>query len=85
MPKFQDPRRSYNKILGGNILRWRTYRGYTQAQLANALGIMDNTTISRYENGVIEMSAYRLFEICHILNVPVQCIMPAEQLFHGAE
>jgi transcriptional regulator with XRE-family HTH domain len=46
---------------------------------------MDNTTISRYENGVIEMPVYRLAEICHILGVPVQCIMPAEQLFHGTE
>jgi transcriptional regulator with XRE-family HTH domain len=85
MPKFQDPRRSYNQILGGNISRWRNYRGYTQAQLSNALGIMDNTTISRYENGVIEMSVYRLFEICQILGLPVETIMPKMELFDGAE
>ena len=85
MLKFQNPRRSYNQMLGASIARWRNYRGYTQAQLSNALGIMDNTTISRYENGVIEMPVYRLAEICHILGVPVQCIMPAEQLFHGTE
>jgi transcriptional regulator with XRE-family HTH domain len=84
MLKFQDPRRSYNQILGGNIARWRTYRGYTQAQLSNALGIMDNTTISRYENGVIEMPVYRLAEICHILGVPVETIMPKMELFDGA-
>ncbi len=84
MLKFQDPRRSYNQMLGSNIARWRTYRGYTQAQLSNALGIMDNTTISRYENGVIEMSVYRLAEICRILGVPVETIMPNMDLYAGA-
>ncbi len=84
MPKFQDPRRSYNQILGANISRWRNYRGYTQAQLSNALGIMDNTTISRYENGVIEMPVYRLVEICNILGLPPETIMPKMELFDGA-
>ena len=71
-----DIRKDYNKRLGAQIRHWREFKGYTQQQLSFELGILDNTTISRYESGLIEMSVYRLAEIAKILGVSLLSLTP---------
>jgi len=52
------------------IKDWRQYRGLTQAQLADRLGI-SQATLSRYEAGMIQGIPYvHVLELSHVLDVP---------------
>ena len=60
------------KKLGLNIAYYRRDRGYTQEQLAEALGL-DRTTISKVESALSGVSLDVLFALSNLLDVPVKC------------
>ena len=57
-----------DRIIGGQIARLRQEKGLTQAQLAEAIGVA-NETISRLERGVSIPSLSTIEEISLALNV----------------
>ena len=56
--------------LGENVKNARKSKGFTQAMLANDLGI-EISQISRIERGIINTSVQTLFQISKILDVDV--------------
>lgn len=54
------------KQLGTNLRDLREYRGYTQEELANELGL-EISQISRIERGVINTSIYTIITIAVFL------------------
>ena len=56
MDKREEKRRTYREQYGKVIKRKRTGKNITQMELAEELGI-SRTTVSRYENGELEMPA----------------------------
>lgn len=69
---------SYRTLIGKNLRRLREYRGFTQTDLANALGVT-HQQIQKYEKGTCGFSAIRLHTLSRILHVPV------EDFFNGFE
>ncbi|MEI7842255.1 MAG: helix-turn-helix transcriptional regulator [Gallionellaceae bacterium] len=62
--------------LGNNILERRLTLGWTQAELAERLGV-DTTTISRFERGSNLPSLLRLEELANVLDIPLSALMGA--------
>jgi transcriptional regulator with XRE-family HTH domain len=60
-----------NRAIGGRIAKLRRHRGLTQAELAEAIGVA-NETISRLERGVSVPSLNTLEEISRSLDVPLK-------------
>lgn len=63
--KVEDKRKKYLAIYGEVIRTKRTRRNLEQRELGEAIGVSD-TTISRYENGKIEIPASALPLICEV-------------------
>jgi len=61
---------NYKLKIGHNIMVARKDAGITQAELGGILGI-SNKAISRYEIGVDNISACRVYEISVVLNVGI--------------
>ncbi|HNR76393.1 MAG TPA: helix-turn-helix transcriptional regulator [Parvularculaceae bacterium] len=57
--------------VGGRVRLRRTMLGMSQDKLADALGLTFQQ-IQKYEKGVNRIGASRVFEISHILGVPIQ-------------
>lgn len=57
--------------IGENIKYLRTQRGYSQEELAKALGYKSYTTITKWESGVSEPTLKMTNEIAHFFNVSV--------------
>lgn len=55
---------------GENLRRVRKSKGFTQAQLANDLGV-EISQISRMERGIISTSISNVNKIARVLNVPL--------------
>jgi transcriptional regulator with XRE-family HTH domain len=60
----------YDIAIGRRIRIQRTLRNITQTQLANAIGITFQQ-IQKYEHGTNRISAGKLLQIAHFLDVPV--------------
>jgi len=60
----------YKLKIGRNIMIARKEAGITQAELGDIIG-MCAQAMSRYENGVDNISAARVYEISVILNVGI--------------
>lgn len=60
--------------VGGNIKKFRKDRGLTQKKLAEKVGVNENT-VRRYENGVIEPSGDRIEKIAQILEIPTAALL----------
>src|SRR3546814_16587037 len=56
--------------VGGRVRLRRVFLGYSQAKLANALGLTFQQ-IQKYERGANRISASKLYELSRILSVPV--------------
>lgn len=65
-----------NKFVGSKLKKFRTNRGWNQTQLAEKVGIKQNT-ISSYENGNLEMGYDTLYKIAEVLEVSVDDFFPA--------
>lgn len=61
----------YEKLIGKRIAEIRRERGFTQAQLAEGIGVA-NETISRLERGVSLPSLNTIEKISHALSVPLR-------------
>lgn len=53
-------------VIGGNLRRFRTLRGMTQAELADCMGITFQQ-VQKYERGFNRLSASRLYRASQIL------------------
>jgi len=60
---------NFLRHVGEEIRKARIKKGMSQQQLSYEIGVLDNTTVSRYENGTVAMSILRLAKICQILEI----------------
>jgi transcriptional regulator with XRE-family HTH domain len=60
-----------DKLVGRNIRVLRLAKGLSQTELADELGVTFQQ-VQKYEKGTNRVSASRLQEMCHVLQVPVQ-------------
>ncbi len=56
--------------VGKRLREVRIMRGFTQSQLADALGVTFQQ-VQKYETGSNRMGCSRLWDICHIMDVPI--------------
>jgi len=63
-------------VLGANIAERRKNLGWTQAQLAECIGV-DTETVSRFERGSNLPSLQRLEKLADALSVPLYLLMAA--------
>jgi len=63
-------------VLGANIAERRKNLGWTQAQLAECIGV-DTETVSRFERGSNLPSLQRLEKLADALSVPLHLLMAA--------
>jgi transcriptional regulator with XRE-family HTH domain len=66
--------RSVRVVVGRQIALARRRRGWTQADLAEALDI-EGSTLSRYECGVREPPLHLLLDIARVLRVPLVALL----------
>jgi transcriptional regulator with XRE-family HTH domain len=59
-----------DRHVGARVRERRIMLGFTQQQLADLIGVTYQQA-HKYERGINRISAGRLFEIAHVLNVPV--------------
>jgi transcriptional regulator with XRE-family HTH domain len=59
-----------DRHVGARVRERRIMLGFTQQQLADLIGVTYQQA-HKYERGINRVSAGRLFEIAHVLNVPV--------------
>jgi len=67
------------KAIATNIRRWRTDRGMTQKQLADAVGV-DQSNISSFERGIAAPSINTLADLANVLEIPPDLLLRAEEL-----
>ncbi|HML11363.1 MAG TPA: helix-turn-helix transcriptional regulator [Stellaceae bacterium] len=59
-----------DRHVGARVRERRIMLGFTQQQLADLIGVTYQQA-HKYERGINRVSAGRLFEIAHVLNVPI--------------
>ncbi|MGH7092249.1 MAG: helix-turn-helix domain-containing protein [Stellaceae bacterium] len=62
--------RDVDRHVGARVRERRIMLGLTQQQLADLLGVTYQQA-HKYERGINRVSAGRLYEVAHVLNVPV--------------
>ena len=67
---MQPPARTKNKIAA-----WRTYRGYTQAELSRRLGV-SASTLRAWETDVYMPDSARLTQLCSMLKCSPRDLYP---------
>ena len=70
-----DERQAYLRTLGQNIEGLRVWRGVTQQQLADRVGL-DWTVLRQLERGEIDLPVLKLAEIARALAVPQAALRP---------
>ncbi|HMB76303.1 MAG TPA: helix-turn-helix transcriptional regulator, partial [Kiloniellaceae bacterium] len=68
-PKRQGPH-PVDIYVGGRVRLRRTYLGYSQEKLGQALGLTFQQ-IQKYERGLNRISSSKLYELSKLLEVPV--------------
>jgi putative transcriptional regulator len=58
----------FKKLIGQRIISLREKKGWTQADLARAMG-KDRQAIEKIENGKVNPTAYSLYEVAKALEV----------------
>jgi transcriptional regulator with XRE-family HTH domain len=74
------------QIVGANIRRWRLFRGYQQPEFARKVGV-SVVTVSKYENGRVDISITKLVAIATILDITIEdllCSLEKGKLMHEA-
>lgn len=66
---MSNSKSNFLRQLGQLIRDARIAKGISQRELCHELGILDNTAMSRYENGTVAMSVVRLAQICNLLDI----------------
>lgn len=69
-----------SKQFGDRLLRAREAAGYTQQQLARRCECTPQA-ISNYERNLAEPTFERLSRIADVLNVPVQLLLPTQEIY----
>src|SRR5271163_2431875 len=69
-PKRGRSTGAIDDFVGGRIRERRIMLGLTQQQLAEMIGVTYQQA-HKYERGINRISAGRLFEIAHVLSVPI--------------
>ena len=64
--------------IGAALREARLTQGFTQDELARALGV-NRTTIARYESGIRSLSISALLQVARALTVPVTVLVPGLQ------
>ena len=62
------------KLIGQRIVDLRIKKGWTQAELARAVG-KDRQAIEKLENGKVNPTLYSLFEVAKALDVSVAVLV----------
>ena len=70
MPKPTRGARDIDAHIGNRVRAARQAQGMSQSVLANALGITFQQ-VQKYENGTNRVSAGRLYDVAHILGMPI--------------
>jgi transcriptional regulator with XRE-family HTH domain len=65
-----------NYLVGENIKRWRSFKGFKQEHLAEKIGI-SRVTLSKYENGRTPISFVQLQHIADTLNIQLEVLIAA--------
>ncbi len=68
------------KLLGERLKTLRKEAGFSQIELANELGIAQNT-ISQYEQGINCPSADMIFKICVALRANADYLLGLDELY----
>ena len=63
--------------IGAALREARLAQGFTQEELARALGV-NRTTIARYESGLRSLPASVLLQLAALLAVPIQALVPGQ-------
>ena len=74
MPRPAKTDNALLKTIGDRLRKARSAKGFTQEQLAEAVGVQPET-ISRYERGTIPLSLTQLFEVATALDVGVEALL----------
>lgn len=64
------------KALGEKIAFYRSQKNFTQQKLAELLGIT-RASMNHIENGRTQLSVYRLFVLCSLLDVSLMNLLPS--------
>lgn len=67
-------RTKFMRVVGDNLRRIRTERGYTQEQLSEIAGI-STSFYANIERGKKGMSVFVLHDLAHALDVSTDCLM----------
>ena len=59
-----------DRKVGGNLLRFRLFRGMSQEMLADSVGVTFQQ-IQKYEKGINRISVSRLWQFSQVLGIPV--------------
>jgi transcriptional regulator with XRE-family HTH domain len=70
MPKPIRRVRDIDALIGYHVRAARQSQGISQSVLANALGITFQQ-VQKYENGTNRISAGRLYDVAHVLGMPI--------------
>lgn len=74
MNKKKQSKEPLAKVISRNIRRFRKSKGYTQTELAEAIGV-DISTMSRYERNAREPSITQLQAIAEALEIPAALLL----------
>lgn len=70
-------KQSQNEFVGSKIRKYRKIKKLTQEELAEKIGIKNNT-ISAYERGIIEVPHSKLLEVAKVLGIKYTHLLPIE-------
>jgi transcriptional regulator with XRE-family HTH domain len=73
--RHMKPKSAIDEYIGSRIRECRLSLHLSQELLARALGVSFQQ-VQNYEKGANAISAVRLFDICRILNVPLDSMFP---------
>lgn len=69
------------KLIGQNLKKARKAKYKSQESFAEAIGVLDRKTISKWETGETEIPMTRLAEICNLLNCDMDFIFGKIDVF----
>jgi putative transcriptional regulator len=64
----------FKKLIGQRIIALREKKGWSQADLARAVG-KDRQAIEKIENGKVNPTVFSLFEVASALGVPLPTLV----------
>lgn len=65
--------------IGDKIKQRRTELGWSQRELANRMGYNNHSTLTRIENGKVDIPQSRIVQFSEVLSVPISYLMNWEE------